>query len=49
MQENMVLKKFKRVLIKNYTFLIFSYFKIITRELVGDGITMIPKNCHKCV
>ena len=22
---------------------------IITRELVGDGITMIPRNCHKCV
>ena len=21
----------------------------ITRELVGDGITMILRNCHKCV
>ena len=41
MQENMVLEKFQRVLIKHCTFAIFSYFKIITRELVGDGITMI--------
>ena len=48
-QENMVLEKFQRVLIKHYTFAIFSSFKIITRELVGDGITMILRNCHKCV
>ena len=49
MQENVVLEKFQRVLIENYTFAIFSYFKIITKELVGDGITMVPRNFHKCV
>ena len=49
MQENMVLEKFQRVLIKHYTFAIFSYFKIITKELVADVIAMIPRNCHKCV